>query len=259
MSKFLYKKKLSSVLFEEKNQNQKDWSAISGHHQRLSSRYKDIADRSGEMEYSWGRIHPEAWRDKRELVNHWKKRVYSPKDGNTENRDFWLNEVETVHWLGFFSTKPLQDILEEYLSGAAFPQAELSAIGYLPGNSVSPYSVGIKIEGTPVYASSGDLYTEFLSTLTDSHIEYFFDNYERIVKTPNLRVNPEAVLVSKHDALYRARRDRKNSISEVIVSDWDISKVYISTELEAELKDALIKKCNNYNVEYKLFRYTFKS
>lgn len=257
MSKWLHKRKLISHLYESKEQNQKDWTALSRHHERLAGKHKDVASRQNQMDYSFSTQHPLAWKDKRELVNHWVKRVYSPADGDKENENFWKNEVKTIHWLGFFSEDPVAEILERYLSGDAFPQAELSTVGYLPGPSVSPYGVGLELDGSPVYASSGDLYTEFLSTLTDGVVERFFDEYERIVKTPNLKVNPRDVLTSKFDAEFRAKRNNTNRISEVIVADWTISKVYISAQLEDEIKNTLIKKCNNYNVQYELFRNTF--
>ena len=70
-------------------------------------------------------------------------------------------------------------------------------------------------------------------------------------------MNPRDVLTSKFDAEFRAKRNNTNRISEVIVADWTISKVYISAQLEDEIKNTLIKKCNNYNVQYELFRNTF--
>lgn len=259
MFKWIHKRKLASYLFEglRDDQDTKDWNALSHHWNRIGKKHKGVASRRAEMDYSFGSIHPEAWKDKRELVNHWIQRIYSPSDGDNSNENFWKNEVKTVHWLGFFSKDPLLDILEKYLSGEAFPQAELSTIGYLQGTATSSYTVGIEIKGTPVYASSGDLYSEFLSTLTDSHAERFFDKYERIVKTPNLRVNTEHVLTSKRDAMHRAQKNNNTRISEVIVADWSIEKVYISEHLKIEIKKKLIQLCNNYSVRHELFRNSF--
>lgn len=258
MPKWIHRKKLSTYLLEsEKNQDQKDWSALSRHHTRLRNKHSKFASRQSEMDYSFSTIHPDIWKDKRELVNHWVNRVYHPKDGSSENENFWKNEIKTIHWLGFFSTKPLVSILERYLSKADLLQAELSAIGYFPGTNSTSYKVGIKIKGTPVYASSADLYTEFLSTLTDNVIERFFDNYEKIVKTPNLKVDSRHILTSKHDALYRKNKNKSPRINEVIVSDWDIDKIFISVHLKDDIKKGLLDMCDNYNVEYELFDRSF--
>ena len=176
---------------------------------------------------------------KRLMKSFWNKIAYKYA------ADFWKSdEVQAIHWIGlvkYGDQIPIEEQLNKYLTR----KSDLSCIGYLKNQweieDIIPISdCGFLLSPRRItFASKGDAYTEFLRSANKS-VNKFYRN--KLPKRPWVNMPSEYILFEEHDI------PSNGKISELIVSNWKISKVLINDN--SNKINVIINWCKSNNLEY---------
>ena len=227
----------------------KDKKTVLHHYYRLQRKYQGIS-RDEQTDYPTVISNAELLKDKISLRKHWKQQVSkSPK-----RVKFWNDDVSKIHWLGFFNDQSLEETLRRYVNNDFIIDADLSCVGYVHKDDFEMYKVGLVVDGEVQFAAMDDLWTEFLDSTDEQSTEYYFENFNRLIKTPNLIFNPNRVIINREQYEFYSRRFGTSTINEVILSDWNIEKVLLNEEqLSPETLENLINILSLEGIEYSVF------